>query len=380
MVKKISLFLSVVLILGMLTACATGRNEYGLLPSDPQSGQLEKAPMLSVVSGGSSEQRIQAAQLTTSWSYVDKNGNGSGYEADSPHALQLSDYAEHTLHGVNGDITLMFSDNYSPQSISVTKWDAGYAMGGQDIYDTLDKGEPVGVNGSTVNIGNAEGDYVYEVYAKFEQGSSYYAFRTINGTAGARFTGVVEEVFDGSILVRVNESEDAYKSSVLISVPLNGNTSQFSTGDEVRIYYDGTIMESYPAQLHTVYRIELINGAAQQQSDGVSMSISDITAGGLSFVFENSSGKEYLYGSDFALYVRKNEAWEAVEPIIENWGFTSEGYPIMPHSNTEITPVDWRWLFGELPAGEYRFEKTVLFIREPGDYDTFVFEQEFRLP
>jgi len=34
--------------------------------------------------------------------------------------------------------------------------------------------------------------------------------------------------------------------------------THFSVGDAVRVYYDGTIAESYPAQVDTVYAIILV--------------------------------------------------------------------------------------------------------------------------
>ena len=75
------------------------------------------------------------------------------------------------------------------------------------------------------------------------------------------FAGVVVEVYDNSILVSVNEGEEARKSSDLINVSLNvelkDSMTEFISGDEVIVYYDGTIAESYPAQLLKVYAIVL---------------------------------------------------------------------------------------------------------------------------
>ena len=34
------------------------------------------------------------------------------------------------------------------------------------------------------------------------------------------------------------------------------------------------------------------------------------------------------------------------------WGFTAEGFDILPNSTTDERSVDWLWLFGELPDGE----------------------------
>ena len=109
------------------------------------------------------------------------------------------------------------------------------------------------------------------------------------------------------------------------------------------------------------------------------MFISDITPGGLSFVFANESNEEYLYGSDYAVFVQVNNSWIPVEPIIDNWGFNDEGYPLMPQSKTTVTTVDWRWLYGELTSGTYKFQKSMLFVREPGNFEKYILEKEFSL-
>lgn len=81
------------------------------------------------------------------------------------------------------------------------------------------------------------------------------------------FTGVVLEVHDETILAKVNAEEDVYKSSDLVSVSLDvqipDGLSEYSVGDEVRVYYNGEIAESYPAQVTTVYAITIVEEANQ---------------------------------------------------------------------------------------------------------------------
>lgn len=76
------------------------------------------------------------------------------------------------------------------------------------------------------------------------------------------FSGIVEEVNEQSILVRVHEGESEFQSSDLISVTLDvkldDTITDFLVGDEVRVYYDGSILESYPAKVLDVYVIELV--------------------------------------------------------------------------------------------------------------------------
>ena len=82
-----------------------------------------------------------------------------------------------------------------------------------------------------------------------------------------RFAGVVVEVYGKeSVLVKVNKNdaiyksshnEAVYKSSHLIKVSLDvikkDAISYYNVGDEITVYYDGNILETYPAQVNKVY-------------------------------------------------------------------------------------------------------------------------------
>lgn len=88
-----------------------------------------------------------------------------------------------------------------------------------------------------------------------------------------KFRGTVQEVSDKSVLVAVNPGEEILRSSDLISVSLDtklkDSMTHFNVGDEVIIYYDGNIAESYPAQVYTVYAIELMATASSSSEDAV---------------------------------------------------------------------------------------------------------------
>ena len=155
----------------------------GIWQLPPPYSQSEKAPQLEVsliINGNRfSEKPIESAQLTTSWSYIDENGNSVGYEADSPHALQLDNYNDITLrlNGNDGEISFFFGGGYSPKSVSIKRWNAIHYMGREFIESSFNQNEPVAIIGNTLRVGNDGNDYIYEVYAVFEQGSVYYAFR-----------------------------------------------------------------------------------------------------------------------------------------------------------------------------------------------------------
>ncbi len=77
------------------------------------------------------------------------------------------------------------------------------------------------------------------------------------------FRGVITEVYANSVLISVNEDDEVRKSSDLVYVSLNvklkDSKTDFMSGDEVVVYYDGNIAESYPAQIDKVYAIVLIS-------------------------------------------------------------------------------------------------------------------------
>ena len=127
----------------------------------------------------SSEQRIQAEQLTTSWS----SNSGTGYEVDSDHPLALEQdrYSEIALciAGESCEIKLIFSDKYPPQSISAQRWNAEYISSGKDISDEVrDKSEQVEVEDNKIIVYDDGNDYIYEIYAVWNNGNSRYSFYT----------------------------------------------------------------------------------------------------------------------------------------------------------------------------------------------------------
>ena len=72
------------------------------------------------------------------------------------------------------------------------------------------------------------------------------------------FEGTVIELNDDSAIVEPFEGEDILGSADKISVYLADADDEFAVGDGIRVYYDGTVMESYPAQVVEI-KIEKID-------------------------------------------------------------------------------------------------------------------------
>ena len=74
----------------------------------------------------------------------------------------------------------------------------------------------------------------------------------------AFITGIVKEVGENFILI---ENEDG-EYVVSLTVENEASMTHVSIGDEVVVYYDGNIAESYPMQINTAYAITLKTPAA----------------------------------------------------------------------------------------------------------------------
>jgi len=77
-------------------------------------------------------------------------------------------------------------------------------------------------------------------------------------------TGVVTAVYENSIAIET-ESAEAY--SVSLDVQNSDSMTHFSQGDEVVVYFDGAVAESYPMQINTVYAITLKTPADRKENN-----------------------------------------------------------------------------------------------------------------
>lgn len=76
-------------------------------------------------------------------------------------------------------------------------------------------------------------------------------------------TGTVTHVETNSILVESNGGE----YWVSLDVQNKDSMTDFGIGDEVAVYYDGMVAESYPMQINTVYAITLISPSEREIND-----------------------------------------------------------------------------------------------------------------
>ncbi|MFS0673596.1 immunoglobulin-like domain-containing protein [Ornithinibacillus sp. 179-J 7C1 HS] len=115
--------------------------------------------------------------------------------------------------------------------------------------------------------------------------------------------------------------------------------------------------------------------------DGVTMKVKKetISSTGLTVMFENNSDKRCIYSEDFLMEKKIEGKWYEV-PLIPgaSYDFGEPGYEIGSSNVSEWT-VDWDWLYGSVGMGEYRIAKSILNVREPGDYDVHHLKADFTI-
>ena len=110
---------------------------------------------------------------------------------------------------------------------------------------------------------------------------------------------------------------------------------------------------------------------------------SDVTSSGLTLVCTQSGGENVAQletGSFFVVQNKKKSKWKDVDYIVkeDEFGWTLEALTI-PKENTSKWDVDWEWLYGKLPSGDYRIGKEFMNFRGTGDFDKETVYAEFTI-
>lgn len=129
---------------------------------------------------------------------------------------------------------------------------------------------------------------------------------------------------------------------------------------------------------------ETVDGDSEASADpmGITLRAESVTPTGMILVCmqvgDGPTG-ELQTGSWFALQQKDEQGeWVDVPVLLEDVAFTDEAYMIYTNGATEWE-VNWEYLYGELPAGEYRIAKKINDFRGTGDYDTYTYYAEFTI-
>ena len=116
---------------------------------------------------------------------------------------------------------------------------------------------------------------------------------------------------------------------------------------------------------------------------GITLEAQNVTPSAMTIVCHQSGGENVseLYTGSFYVIQRLEEAgWVDVEYIPQEYDviWTAEGWGIQKE-NTTTWGVNWEWLYGKLPAGEYRIGKEIMNFRGTGDYDKEIVYVDFTI-
>ena len=67
-----------------------------------------------------------------------------------------------------------------------------------------------------------------------------------------------------------------------------------------------------------------------------------------------------------------------VETIIDNYAWNAIAY-LIPKDGTYEKEINWEWLYGKLPKGNYRIGKEIMDFRESGNFDKRIFYAYFEI-
>ena len=124
----------------------------------------------------------------------------------------------------------------------------------------------------------------------------------------------------------------------------------------------------------------------ENASWNLKMGVTDVSATGLavkfvqSGIFPGSDRGQLMYGTDYTLERLENGQWAEVEALPQEnpVGWATVGYTIGLNSIAKHH-IDWEWLYGKLPAGQYRIGKSVTLDYPIDDDEHQTFYTEFTI-
>lgn len=234
-------------------------------------------------------------------------------------------------------------------------------------------------------------------------------------------SGIVVKVNEKSLdVMGINNGEDELNNLYSVSFAKEGNIG-FKEGQEILIYFDGMVLETFPGQIHNVGKIEIIKEKIETEipdnvlrfynnsEDKVEVKISELTNKVLTIEITDRNEIPYEYANEYVIYKEvKNENYTGVgEKIGEDTENSTAGYTgtgteyiweelekdedtdiketieelryNLPNMDSEFAyiivgkKIDWTPVYGELEDGKYR----IIFTNLGAYTNTFRIQIEF---
>lgn len=212
---------------------------------------------------------------------------------------------------------------------------------------------------------------------------------------------VIMQVYENSLGVMEILDNEKAGTIYFVSFSKEGNIG-FKYGQEILIYFDGMVADSFPAQIYNVGKIEIVKDTSDitipndviryynNMKEKVSINISDLSNSGITIIIADENELPYDYSDDYTIYKEvKNEdytgigykigedtenstsgytgtgleyIWKEVEKdskieikdTIENLVFNLQNMKEDEHYTVIGKKLDWTNLYGKLTEGKYR--------------------------
>lgn len=352
--------------------------------------------------------------------------NGDDIIAKGPIALKYTFNADdEVVKNVNGeeiDATklkvgdMVIVDSYAYCISTVTKIDNnGITIDVPDYFEfSVGNAKIKDVNGNNITVSNLVEGNIIEVISKkdnsttglssvIEHISNVKQIKVIKEENNmlTSIRGMVMEVYENSLSVMGIEAGNEPGSLYSVSFAEDGNIG-FKQGQEVLIYFDGMLLETYPEQIHNVGKIEIVSEQSEVEipddvtryynntQDKVDANVTDLTTKGVTITITDTNELPYEYSNDYKLEKEvKNEGYtgqgQYIREVTDNSlpAYTGSGLEYIweemeknPDVNIEDTiedlvfnlpnmteyeyytvlgmKIDWTNLYGELTDGKYR--------------------------
>ncbi len=210
--------------------------------------------------------------------------------------------------------------------------------------------------------------------------------KPVKNPTGAYFTAEITAVYETYFLVKVTEPGScgiALESPVHVSRKTVPEEESFSAGDVIRVSFNGNVMETYPLGLGEIYSVEKIRSASVPDW-GIKLSAQDVTCSGMKLICEHSgtaSSGSLTTGSYYVIERLKGKDWLRVSyKELGEWevGWDDVAYTIRENGAVDWE-INWEWLYGDLPAGQYRIGREIMNSNETGSYEKAIFYAEFTI-
>ncbi len=113
---------------------------------------------------------------------------------------------------------------------------------------------------------------------------------------------------------------------------------------------------------------------------GITLSAENVTPTGCKLIISQSGGYPSgdLQTGDWYEIEQFDDGWKKVDPVMINIAWNAIAY-LIPKDGKYETEIDWEWLYGKLPPGNYRIAKEVMDFRGSGNFDEKIFYAYFEI-